>query len=120
MNFSITSDVDKSWDRFVESHPRATVGHLAAWGQNLVRNLDDLEPGLAELRRVLRPGGRLAILEITRAGLGEILGAFLRDVSVAPVLAAGAARLLEPTGSSRAARGCASAASTSRRGACAR
>jgi FemAB-related protein (PEP-CTERM system-associated) len=22
---------DKSWDRFVESHPRATVGHLAAW-----------------------------------------------------------------------------------------
>jgi demethylmenaquinone methyltransferase/2-methoxy-6-polyprenyl-1,4-benzoquinol methylase len=31
-----------------------------------VRNLDDLEGGLAELRRVLRPRGRLAILEITR------------------------------------------------------
>ena len=31
-----------------------------------VRNLADLERALAELRRVLRSGGRLAILEITR------------------------------------------------------
>jgi demethylmenaquinone methyltransferase/2-methoxy-6-polyprenyl-1,4-benzoquinol methylase len=41
------------------SYDAATVG----FG---LRNLDDLEGGLRELRRVLRPGGRVAILEITR------------------------------------------------------
>ena len=41
------------------SFDSATVGFGA-------RNVDDLEGALRELRRVLRPGGRLGILEITR------------------------------------------------------
>jgi FemAB-related protein (PEP-CTERM system-associated) len=32
ITISRATDVDKSWDRYVESHPRATVAHLSAWG----------------------------------------------------------------------------------------
>jgi demethylmenaquinone methyltransferase/2-methoxy-6-polyprenyl-1,4-benzoquinol methylase len=38
-------------------------GATAGFG---IRNLDDLEAGLREARRVLRAGGRLGILEITQ------------------------------------------------------
>jgi FemAB-related protein (PEP-CTERM system-associated) len=33
VNLVRSQSVDKSWDRFVERHPAATVGHLSAWGR---------------------------------------------------------------------------------------
>jgi demethylmenaquinone methyltransferase / 2-methoxy-6-polyprenyl-1,4-benzoquinol methylase len=50
----------------VTALPFADAGFDAVTVGFGVRNLQDLEPGLAELRRVLRPGGRLGVLEITR------------------------------------------------------
>lgn len=38
----------------------------AAWSSFCVRNLGDLPRAMAELRRVVRPGGRIAILEFFR------------------------------------------------------
>jgi demethylmenaquinone methyltransferase/2-methoxy-6-polyprenyl-1,4-benzoquinol methylase len=46
--------------------PFADASFDAATAGFGARNLDDLEGGLRELRRVLRPGGRVGILEITR------------------------------------------------------
>ena len=47
--------VEKSWDRFVELQPRATVGHLRAWGR-VIRDVYGHEPiGLAAVE-----GGEVA------------------------------------------------------------
>lgn len=47
-----------------------------------IRNVSDLERALRELRRVLRAGGRLAVLEITRprGPLAPVLGAWFEHV----------------------------------------
>jgi demethylmenaquinone methyltransferase/2-methoxy-6-polyprenyl-1,4-benzoquinol methylase len=54
---------------FIEGDVLALPFHDASFDAAVVgfgiRNVTDLEAGLGELRRVLRPGGRLGILEIT-------------------------------------------------------
>jgi demethylmenaquinone methyltransferase/2-methoxy-6-polyprenyl-1,4-benzoquinol methylase len=41
-----------------------------------VRNFENLELGLAEIKRVLQPGGKLVILEFTKPGLPVIKGLY--------------------------------------------
>jgi demethylmenaquinone methyltransferase/2-methoxy-6-polyprenyl-1,4-benzoquinol methylase len=76
-----------------------------------IRNLADLEAGLAELARVLVPGGRLGCLEITRPrgvlrpffrlwfdGLVPVAGRFLRGGAAYSYLPASVRRFPDPQG----------------------
>jgi len=61
---------EDEWPRFVQSDYRELPFEDASFDSVVVgfgvRNVEDLEAGLRELRRVLHSGGRLGILEITK------------------------------------------------------
>ena len=62
-------------DALVLPFPEATFdGAMVGWG---LRNLVDLDAGLAEMARVLKPGARLAILEMASPPPGPLQGLYL-------------------------------------------
>jgi demethylmenaquinone methyltransferase/2-methoxy-6-polyprenyl-1,4-benzoquinol methylase len=63
--------------------PFKTGTFAAVTSAFLLRNLEDLAAGLAEMRRVTQPGGRVVTLEITRPatpGWSQIFGVYFRRV----------------------------------------
>jgi ubiquinone/menaquinone biosynthesis methyltransferase len=66
--------------------PYRTAAFDGAFSAFCVRNLRDLPRALAELRRVVRPGGRVAILEFFRGDKRRFVGRFLLDAYNAHVL----------------------------------
>ncbi len=73
--------------------PFADATFAAVTSAFLLRNLENLERGLAEMRRVTKPGGRILSLEITRPDVpvwGAVFGVYFhRVVPVIGALVAG-------------------------------
>jgi ubiquinone/menaquinone biosynthesis methyltransferase len=58
----------------------------AAWTSFCVRNLRDLRRGMTELRRVVRPGGRIAVLEFFRPRKKRVFFDGFYNARVLPML----------------------------------